>query len=177
MAINTSRAWTGATIAPQSTPAAAPAIGASNIPAAVTSNVLPQNQFYNSLLSSLFGMGGNQSQAPAGPQMSPQQGNAINWLIQQIGSEDWNRDREADIRRFYSPAPAGAQFTTGLAPQMGLMGGGVLPISNPFVDTALSNARLFPSIQLGTAAASFGSGGGAAPARTPSGWVSSPWGF
>lgn len=171
MAINTSRAWTGATIAPQATPAA-PAIGASNIPAAVTGNVLPQNQFYNSLLSSLFGIGGNQSQAPAGPQISPQQGNAINWLIQQIGSENWNRDREADIRRFYSPAPAGAQSLTGLQPQMGLMGGGVLPISNPFVDTALSNARLFPSIQLGTAAAS-----GAAPARTPSGWVASPWGF
>ena len=179
MAVNTSRAWTGSTIAPQVTPAVAPAIGASNIPAAVTGNVLPQGNFYNSLLNSLFGAGGgNQAQAPAAPQMDISQGNAINWLIQQIGAENWNRDREMDIRRFYSPAPAGAGMTTGLAPQIGLMGGGPLPIYNPVAEQFLSAQRLAPSVALGQAAASFGSGGAApAPARTSSGWVASPWGY
>jgi hypothetical protein len=144
----------------------------------VTSNVLPQGNFYNSLLSSLFGMGGNQQQAPAAPRMDPAQGNAINWLIQQIGAENWNRDREMDIRRFYSPAPAGAQSITGLNSQIGLMGGGALPIYNPVAEQFLSAQRLAPSVALGQAAASFGSGGAApAPARTASGWVASPWGF
>lgn len=175
MAVNTSRAWTGSTIAPQVTPAAAPAIGSSNIPAAVTGNQLPQGQFYNSLLSSLFGMGGgNQNPSSSAPQMDATQGNAINWLIQQIGAENWNRDRQADIRNFYSAAPAGTGSLTGLSPQIGIMGGGALPVLNPFAETALSNARLFPSIQLGTAAASFGSGGGG---RSASGWTPSPWGF
>lgn len=175
MAVNTTRAWTGSTIAPQVTPAAAPAIGTTNIPAAITSNVLPQGQFYNSLLSSLFGMGGGGGgQAPAAPQMAPQQANAINWLIQQIGAENWNRQRNQDIRQFMTAAPLGAGSLTGVSPIFAPMGGGNLPVYNPVVDTALSNARLFPSMQLGTAAASFGSGGGG---RTPSGWTPSPWGF
>lgn len=177
MAVNTSRAWTGSTIAPQVTPATAPAIGATNIPAAVTSNVLPQGNFYNSLLSSLFGMGGGQGGgAPSGPQMSAYQNQAIANLIQQIGSENWRRDSAADASRFFSPAPLGTGGIPGVSPFFAPMGGGVVPFTNPFVEQSLSNARLFPSMQLGTAAAGFGSGGGA-PARTSSGWVASPWGI
>lgn len=126
-----------------------------------------------------MGGGGAPAGGGAAPRMDITQGNAINWLIQQIGAEDWNRGREADIRRFYSPAPAGAGGTFGVAPQMGMMGGGVLPISNPVIDQALSAQRLAPSVALGTAAASFG-GGFSSPmgmnsSSGRSGWTSPVW--
>lgn len=177
MAVNTSRAWTGSTIAPQVTPATAPAIGASNIPAAVTGNVLPQGQFYNSLLSSLFGGGGNQqAPAPSGPVIAPQQANAINWLIQQIGAENWNRQRNQDIQSFMTASPLGTRGMQGVSPIFAPMGGGNLPVYNPVAEQFLSNQRLAPSVILGQSAAGFGSGGSSTP-RSASGWTASPWGF
>lgn len=139
------------------------------------------NAFFQSLLGALGG-GAGAPAAGGAPRMDATQGNAINWLIQQIGAENWNRDREADIRRFYSSAPAGAGALNGMSPQMGLMGGGILPIANPVIEQALSAQRLAPSVALGTAAASFG-GGFANPmgmnspmgGGSRSGWTSTVW--
>lgn len=182
MAINTSRAWTGSTIAPQSRPATPPATTpGSNIPPAVTGaqNNLNQ-QMINTLLNNLFGGGGGRGGTTIiNPPMSlaPQQGQAINFAIQQIAAENWARQREKEIRAFEDPrARSGFE---GVSPMFAPMGGGFLPVESPVMNTFLSNQRLLPAVTLGTAAASFGSGGGAPrTSMAPmGGWTPPAFGF
>lgn len=182
MAINLTNAWTGSTIAPVTRPATPPAATpGSNIPPAVTNAQQPlANQaLINSLLSNLFG-GGNRGTTVINPPMSlaPQQGQAINFAIQQIAAENWARQKERDIRAFEDPRERSG--FAGVSPLFAPMGGGFLPVKNDVVNTFLANQRLLPAVTLGTAAASFGSGGGApriAPSAPMGGWTSPGFGF
>lgn len=130
------------------------------------------NAFFQSLLGAMGGGGGGGGGGTA-PRMDATQGNAINWLIQQIGAENWNRQRQQDLLDLHAP-PVGMGG-------IGIMGGGVQQAVNPVMDQFLSSQRLAPSVALGTAAASFGggfsnpmgmnsSGGGGR-----SGWTSPVW--
>lgn len=181
MAINLSRAWTGSTIAPQAQAQIPPSV----VGAGFNLGQNQASQFYNSLLGAMLGgLGGGGNNQPAAPSMSPQQGNAINFAIQQIGAENWNRDRQADLSRFMSSAPLGTGGLPGISPIISPLGGGNIPVVNPLIEQSLSNARLAPSLSLGTAASAFGSGGyGMQPASVSrniapmSGWVSPGFGF
>lgn len=140
---------------------------------------LGQNQsmaFFQSLLSALGGGMGGAPAAPA-PQMSANQMAAIDFARQMMGSEYWNRAKQAETRNFFSPTPAGAGVgLQGVSPVLNPMGGGLLPISNPVMEQFLSNQRLAPAVALGSAAASFGGNVGPQP-RSGSGWSAPAFGF
>ncbi len=153
MAINTTRAWTGSTIAPSSTPAP--------VAAATPSQTAANPQFVNSLLNSLFGGGQRSVAAPASAPpsgLADFQNRAIENAIMQIGAENWRRSQEAAIRLRVDPRAFLGQGLQGVSPVMAPLGGGLLPAQNPVVEQFLSNQRLAPSIQLGTAASLRGSG-------------------
>lgn len=132
--------------------------------------------FFQSLLSSLGGLGGGGGGGQSAlPPMAPAQSQAIDFARQMIGGEAWRRAKEADIRGFHDPR---SRFGfEGVSPMSAPMGGGMLPVQNPVMNQFLSNQRLAPAVQLGTAAAAYGSMAPMGGAPRTSGWTSPAFGF
>jgi hypothetical protein len=141
---------------------------------------LGQNQsmaFFQSLLSALGGGMGAGGGGGSAPMMAPAQSNAINFALQQIGAENWNRQRDASMRNWFSPTPVGAGSLQGVPSIAAPMGGGFLPAHNPVMEQFLSSQRLAPSVAIGSAAASFGGTGPVGPQPVRSGWSAPAFGF
>lgn len=181
--------WTAQTLAPRaglndaSLGSRAPRSSTSATPLATQSAYAPlqnsalfnlgQNQsmsFFQSLLESLGGLGGGGGQSFI-PPMASAQSQAIDFAHQRIAAENYQRSREANIRSFLDPRSSSG--FEGVSPMSAPMGGGMLPVQNPVMNQFLSNQRLAPAVQLGTAAAAYGSGGFASPMGGRSGWTSS----